>query len=793
MKNKKKMGRFLTVVLSTLMISAGAIVVADFDNQEPGSGHQSIPHSNNLAPPVKIPFTVDYPHTSLLFTVADVIFFSYEDNTMVRLYDSSDTLIWNNSGVALDKGDHAHVTVSEGVYRAEGSKKFACLSGDPITNYVCGYYAMDQDGYGSSTELYTWVPRLYGHCKFIVFGYQDNTNVTVEYTDTGTDIATFTLNKGDHWDIETLSQEWIHVTADKSVSALTCYDQGYFVPSASGRWSGTEFYTYVSNVMNWGQDLSVIAYYDQTTVTIRDSDTDTLVWSGTLNSGQAHVESFSSGADQFFDITSNKNVTVSVQPWVVQTTAYHQGAYVPDRNGGGIGTNFIGSTLSGGYLHILSYEDNTSVDIYNSQSGAHVTSYSLDRGDSVQANPGNGLWKIISDKSISAYSGYGEWNADFVPVEFGAILGLSVEKTCTTHPNLLADVCETVTFEIEITNNGTNSIDALPLTDTYDTDYLSFTSASPSPGDTSDDGQLDWSDLTSYFGDVDPDESIIVTVNFESIATTSNTTDNTAKIVGAQDSEGNTIPISKGSAALDIDLIVYTPLNFSGDQKFNRSLLQGEYINYLTWDPNPNNQTECKNIIKYRIYEVENEVYNLLDEVDADTFAYWERGITVGETYTYALSAVNEGDIESTTPALVTIGGASKRAKDTQVNITTSPKSSPKYPKWKDETSREDKSIATFIKNIYSPLNFRGIKVLNHALSQADIRLTWQANSNNENIVKYRIYQIEGVNKILMAELSARTFKFKHRKIEKGKRYKYALAAVNNKNREGPLAFTEVN
>jgi len=76
-------------------------------------------------------------------------------------------------------------------------------------------------------------------------------HITVEYTDTEVDIAVFTLNKGQHWDIETLSSQWLHITADKPVSVLTCYDQGYFVPSATGRWNGTEFYTYVSDIQHW--------------------------------------------------------------------------------------------------------------------------------------------------------------------------------------------------------------------------------------------------------------------------------------------------------------------------------------------------------------------------------------------------------------------------------------------------------------------------------------------------------------------------------------------------------------
>lgn len=369
----------------------------------------------------------DYNYVSHVFTVADVIFFSYVDGTMLALYDSSGTLIWNNGGSPLNKGGHAHVAVPQGVYTACGSEKFAVLTGDPITRYVVGYYAMDQNGYGVSTEFYTWVPQIYGHCSFIVFAYHDNTQVTVEDTDTGTIIATFTLNKGQHWRTETLSQKWLHITANHPVSALTCYDQGYLVPSANGRWSGTEFYTYVSDIQNWPEDLTVISYNDDTMVTIRDSDTGSLVWSGELDEGQAHVESFPSGANRFFTITSSKSVTVAVQPWVAMTSNYHQGLYIGDSTGTRLGTDLIGTTLNGGYLYILAYHDNTNVVIYNSRTGEFVKSYTLNDGEYVEANPGNGLWRIMSNYPVSAYSGWGQWNAEFAPIEFKAGTPVRVE------------------------------------------------------------------------------------------------------------------------------------------------------------------------------------------------------------------------------------------------------------------------------------------------------------------------------------------------------------------------------
>lgn len=423
-----------------------------------------------LSEPAPRSNSTEYPHKSLVFTVADVVFFSYFDGTMLELYDSSDMLVWNNGGAPLDKGGHAVVNVPQGVYRAQGSEKFAVLTGDPVSLYVVGYYAMDQDGYGASKELYTWVPQLYGHCKFIVFAYEDNTEVTVEDIDTGVDIATVTLNKGEHWDIESLDRQWIHVTADKSVSALTCYDQGYFVPSATGRWSGTTFYTYVSDIAGWPQDLTVIAYNDATSVTITDTTTGIIEWSGTLNEGEARVQSYPSGADKFFTITSSDTVTVSVQPWVSMTSSYHQGAYVQDKTGAGIGNDLVGSTLDGGFLYVMAYKDITNIDIYDSQTGILQASYTLNQGEHVQANPGNGLWRIRSDRPVSAYSGYGMANADFAPVEFGDIInplnlskddGLEDDDCIVAGTTISYDICfdNTLnTFDV----HGVTVIDDLP-------------------------------------------------------------------------------------------------------------------------------------------------------------------------------------------------------------------------------------------------------------------------------------------------------------------------------------------
>ena len=386
-------------------------------------------------------------YSSYIFTTDDIIFFSYEDGTEVELYDSSGNPITVNPNV-LDKGEHTIVDdgISQGVYMVAGSNKFAVLTGDPTVSPpsggVSGYYAMDANGLGTSTEFYTYVPAeadRSGHQLFIVFAYEPNTSVTVQAEDVSgvyQDVDTFSLNKGQHWATANLSDEYLHIIADKPVSALTCYDQGYFVPSANGRWSGTEFYTYVSDIGEsnspWLQDLTVIAYDNDTSVTIKDTnDPNIVIWSGTLNNGQAYVvkcpEDPNANLNTYYTIESSKTVTVSVQPWESYSSEYHQGVFIPDREGTGIGRtgrDLIGSTLSGGYLYILAHTDDTHVDLYNSENGSWIDSYALNEGGAVNAEPGNGLWRIISDRYVSAYSGWGNCTAEFAPLAFDAKPGL---------------------------------------------------------------------------------------------------------------------------------------------------------------------------------------------------------------------------------------------------------------------------------------------------------------------------------------------------------------------------------
>jgi hypothetical protein len=169
-------------------------------------------------------------YSSYIFTTGDIVLFSYEDGTQLEVYDSSGNSVPLTPDV-LDRGEHTYVSTSLGIYLVAGSNKFAVLAGDATTKGVSGYYAMNADGCGASKELYTYVPTLHGtsgHSLFIVFAYQDNTAVTIQQeVSSGVymNIAAVTLDRGEHWANSSIFNKYLHITANKPVSALTCHDQ----------------------------------------------------------------------------------------------------------------------------------------------------------------------------------------------------------------------------------------------------------------------------------------------------------------------------------------------------------------------------------------------------------------------------------------------------------------------------------------------------------------------------------------------------------------------------------------
>lgn len=245
---------------------------------------------------------------------------------------------------------------------------------------------------------------------------------------------------------------------------------------------------------------------------------------------------------------------------------------------------------------------------------------------------------------------------------------------------------------------------------------------------------------------------------------------------------------------------IHPPLQFSGETVLNRSLSQAEYINVLTWQANPENE----NIEKYRIYWIEGENKILLGEIAARIFFYWHRNVDKDLQYVYAVYAVNDEDTEGN-PACTTIQGESETTKKTQETIVAVTETGHVLNDWDGSylvrdillkpDINSDKSVNSNSKKIHKPLNFILQKLLDFSLSQDDFinLLTWQANPDNENIVIYRIYQVEENTRNLLADLNAKTFEYLLPYVEKNKRCIYALVAVNEEGRESDPAYVTIN
>jgi len=85
------------------------------------------------------------------------------------------------------------------------------------------------------------------------------------------------------------------------------------------------------------------------------------------------------------------------------------------------------------------------------------------------------------------------------------------------------------------------------------------------------------------------------------------------------------------------------PINFSGTRVENKAATGSEYIDVLTWDPNPVNTERGLNIICYRIYFAG----TFLAEVSGDTFKYEHRNVQKDRKYYYYITAVDEKKRES--------------------------------------------------------------------------------------------------------------------------------------------------
>lgn len=158
---------------------------------------------------------------------------------------------------------------------------------------------------------------------------------------------------------------------------------------------------------------------------------------------------------------------------------------------------------------------------------------------------------------------------------------------------------EPISFTIRITNTGGFPITTLPLTDTYDTNYLVYVGSVPPTENNINDGVINWNDLTGTpkgFGvELAPGQSFAIVVSFVGIADTTGlaaqtpcvedgNTCNVATVAGAKyDPDGpggipEQGPLPPKSAHDDVQIIVPTSVSLT-----NRLLTYDGNVAGLGW------------------------------------------------------------------------------------------------------------------------------------------------------------------------------------------------------------------
>jgi len=166
---------------------------------------------------------------------------------------------------------------------------------------------------------------------------------------------------------------------------------------------------------------------------------------------------------------------------------------------------------------------------------------------------------------------------------------IQLSKTLVDPPGGVAQPGDPVTYTIVITNTGNTRLVTVPLTDTYDTNYLQYAGADPQSDDNINDGVINWSDLTAPppngFGvDMYPGDVWTVTVTFTATNTITETV-NTAVVDGVVDRNDRMPAAQQDDAPLQIaqpELVVDKVLVDPPDGR----VVVSDTITYTIWITN---------------------------------------------------------------------------------------------------------------------------------------------------------------------------------------------------------------
>ncbi len=407
--------------------------------------------------------------STYIYSFGDIIPFSYEDSTELEIKDELGATVW--SGI-LNADTFLLVPALTGGYFIQGNKRYAILTGDATSAGCTGFFAVDQYGLPLSTKLLTYMPLKFSTPgwqtdeTFIVFGYQNSTDVVVRNLETKELLWQGSLDKAEHYSFYP-GKIPVMVTATKPVSALSYADQDWYIPASEGNFVGTLFYTWVGRVGSsggWQNDLNIFPWQDSTTVTVTNTESGATIWTGQLNEGKVHTVLAS---HVYVTIQSDKPISAVITPFFSYRSDYYHMQRCIDSTGMGIGRKFYvcacaATKLLDDFILVYSFEDSTAVEITDTRTGTVDWRGVLNKGQFQKHTSKNTFYRVTATKPVCVYeTGTNNLQAagsDFAPLWF--ILRPAVKVEPDQSDSTLRAV--PVRYQLIVTNAG-NSNEVIDL------------------------------------------------------------------------------------------------------------------------------------------------------------------------------------------------------------------------------------------------------------------------------------------------------------------------------------------
>jgi len=419
-----------------------------------------------------------------VYTFGDLVVFSYFSDTHIKIYNSSGALAYEQ---ILAADTIYNVNPGSGIYRIVANKSFTILVGDAINNYVNGYFAVDEAGKGVSLKLNTWMMRSFssGQDEFVIFAYENNTGFTVKNLQTQDIIYAGTLDKGKYFSfrqaglLSSIYSTALQVNGTKPISALSYTDQDYYVPSANGTFTGTEFYGYSAYAGSWWNSITITSYADNNKITITNIDDDSVIDTVILMKGQVYTHGINSPT--YWAISSQGPVTTANIPYYNWTGSYYYMTRAIDETGTGAGKLFYVPTIASN-IRVFSFENNNEIKITKLGSyldfpysvPVEVYTGTLNYGEvyTFNSQTGNMVYMVEGTGNVAVLQSNGGAGADFMPLSYAAKLPdltLSVDDVHFSIADSLYVPGDKITVTVTLHNNGAVDAQNIPVV-AYDGD-----------------------------------------------------------------------------------------------------------------------------------------------------------------------------------------------------------------------------------------------------------------------------------------------------------------------------------